>query len=100
MAEDIDYQDKIIQTIKKIRLEKNISQAKLSELLGISRGQIGNIENPNYTHKYTLKQIVTICKHLDYPIEKIFIPEKRITPECSRAIEAMIGAIIKYEGKY
>jgi len=97
MVEDIDYQDKIIQTIKKIRLEKNISQAKLSELLGISRGQIGNIENPNYTHKYTLKQILTICKHLDYPIEKIFIPEKKISSECSYAINALIENVVRYE---
>lgn len=97
MAEDVDYQDKIIQTIKKIRLEKNISQAKLSEMLGISRGQIGNIENPNYTHKYTLKQIVTICKNLDYPIEKIFIPEKTIAPDCSDAINAFMERVIRYE---
>ena len=97
MVEDVDYQDKIIQTIKKIRLEKNISQAKLSELLGISRGQIGNIENPNYTHKYTLKQIVTICKHLDYPIEKIFIPEMEIAHDCSVAINALMESVIRYE---
>lgn len=97
MVEDVDYQDKIIQTIKKIRLEKNISQAKLSELLGISRGQIGNIENPNYPHKYTLKQIVAICKHLDYPVEKIFIPEKTIAPECSSAINTLMERIVRYE---
>ena len=97
MAENIDYQDKIIQTIKKIRLEKNISQSKLSELLGISRGQIGNIENPNYPHKYTLKQIVTICRHLDYPIEKIFIPEMEIAHDCSVAINALMESVIRYE---
>ena len=97
MVEDIDYQDKIIQTIKKIRLEKNLSQAKLSELLGISRGQIGNIENPNYTHKYTLKQIVTICKHLDYPIEKIFIPEMTLAHDCSEAINALMESVVRYE---
>lgn len=97
MIDNVEYQDRVIQTIKKIRLEKNISQAKLSELLGISRGQIGNIENPNYTHKYTLKQIVTICKHLDYPIEKIFIPEKKIEPECSAAIKTLIESIVLYE---
>lgn len=96
MVEDIDYQDKIIQTIKKIRLEKNISQAKLSELLGISRGQIGNIENPNYPHKYTLKQIVTICKHLDYPIEKIFIPEMTLAHNCSTAINALMERVVRY----
>ncbi len=97
MAGNINYQDNIIQTIKKIRLEKNIGQAKLSELLGISRGQIGNIENPNYTHKYTLKQIVAICKHLDYPIEKIFLPDVTVAPECSNAINSLMDSIIKYE---
>ena len=97
MVENIDYQDKVVQTIKKIRLQKNISQAKLSEILGISRGQIGNIENPNYTHKYTLKQIVTICKFIDYPIEKIFIPEMTIAPECSNAINALMENVIRYE---
>ena len=95
--ENIDYQDKIIQTIKRIRVERDISQAKLSEMLGISRGQVGNIENPNYPHKYTLKQIVTICRHLDYPIEKIFIPEMTIAPECSNAINALMESIIRYE---
>lgn len=95
--ENIDYQDKIIQTIKRIRVERDISQAKLSEMLGISRGQVGNIENPNYPHKYTLKQIVTICKHLDYPIEKIFIPEMKIAPDCSNAINALMECVIRYE---
>lgn len=95
--ENIDYQDKIIQTIKRIRIERDISQAKLSEMLGISRGQVGNIENPNYPHKYTLKQIVTICKHLDYPIEKIFIPEMKIAPDCSNAINALMESVIRYE---
>lgn len=97
MIDNAEYQDRVIQTIKKIRLENNISQSKLSELLGISRGQIGNIENPNYTHKYTLKQIVTICKHLDYPIEKIFIPEKNIAPECSTVINTLMERIVLYE---
>jgi DNA-binding XRE family transcriptional regulator len=95
--ENIEYQDKIIQTIKRIRVERDISQAKLSEMLGISRGQVGNIENPNYPHKYTLKQIVTICKHLDYPIEKIFIPEMKIAHDCSNAINALMESVIRYE---
>ena len=96
-SESIAYQDKVIQSIKKLRTEHGISQAKLSEILGISRGQIGNIENPNYAHKYTLKQIDIICKHLDYPIEKIFIPNVKIAPECSEAVNAVISSIIKYE---
>ena len=97
MAENIDYQDKIIQRIKKLREDNGISQAKLSEILGISRGQVSNIENPHYSHKYTLKQIDTICKHLDYPIEKIFLPNVKIAAECSEAVDVVISSIIKYE---
>lgn len=96
-SESVDYQDKIIQSIKKLRIERGISQAKLSELLGLSRGQIGNIENPRYSHKYTLKQIDIICKHLNYPIERIFIPNVKIASECSEAVNAVISSIIKYE---
>ena len=96
-TESVDYQDAIIQRIKKLREEKNISQARLSEILNISRGQVGNIENPRYSHKYTLKQIDLICKHLDYPIEKIFIPEMKISPECSNAINALMNRVVLYE---
>ena len=95
--DNIDYQDKIIQTIKRIRIERDISQAKLSELLGISRGQVGNIENPNYPHKYTLKQIVNVCEKLDVPIEQIFIPDQKVKPECSEVIKGLVNCIIRYE---
>ncbi len=95
--ETADYQDEIIQTIKKLRLERNISQAKLSEILGISRGQVGNIENPHYSHKYTLKQIEKICKTLNYPIEKVFLPDAEIAPECSKVINEFMKSVIKYE---
>lgn len=97
MAENIDYQDKIIQKIKKLRTDKGVSQAKMSEILGISRGQMSNIENPNYPHKYTLKQIDTLCKALNYPIEKIFLPDTEIAPACSKVIDEMMKSIIKYE---
>lgn len=95
--ENIEYQDKIIQTIKRIRVERDISQAKLSEMLGISRGQVGNIENPNYPHKYTLKQIVNVCEKLDVPIEQIFIPDQKVKPECSEVIKGLVDCIIRYE---
>lgn len=95
--ENIEYQDKIIQTIKRIRIDRDISQAKLSEMLGISRGQVGNIENPNYPHKYTLKQIVNVCEKLDVPIEQIFIPDQKVKPECSEVIKRLVNCIIRYE---
>lgn len=95
--ENTNYQDEIIQRIKKLREAQGISQSKLSEILGISRGQVSNIENPRYSHKYTLKQIDTICKYLDYPIEKVFLPYIKIAPACSEAVDAVISSIVKYE---
>lgn len=97
MAENVDFQDVIIQRIKKLRENEGITQAKLSEILGISRGQLSNIENPNYPHKYTIRQIEKLCDTVKYPIEKIFIPEIEITPECSRVIKEMIESVIRYE---
>jgi transcriptional regulator with XRE-family HTH domain len=97
MAENIDYQDKIIQRIKKLRTDKGLSQAKMSEILGISRGQMSNIENPKYPHKYTLIQIDTLCKALNYPIEKIFLPKKEIAPVCSEVVSELIKSIVSYE---
>ena len=97
MVENIDYQDKIIQRIKKLRTDKGISQAKLSEILGISRGQMSNIENPNYPHKYTLKQIDTLCKALNYPIEKVFLSDTEIAPACSKVVDELIKSIVNYE---
>lgn len=97
MVENIDYQDKIIQRIKKLRTDKGISQAKLSEILGISRGQMSNIENPNYPHKYTLKQIDTLCKALNYPIERVFLPDTEIAPACSKVVDELIKSIVNYE---
>lgn len=93
----IDNQDRIIQTIKKLRIEEGISQSKISEILGISRGQVGNIESPVYPHKYTLKQIDTLCKALNYPIEKLFLPDTEISPVCSKVINDLIKSIVKYE---
>ena len=93
----IDNQDRIIQTIKKLRIEEGISQSKISEILGISRGQVGYIESPVYPHKYTLKQIDTLCKALNYPIEKLFLPDTEISPVCSKVINDLIKSIVKYE---
>ena len=92
-----NYQDQVIIEIKKLREKEGLSQSKLSEILGISRGQMSNIENPNYAHKYTLKQINAICEHLNYPIEKVFMPKNRINAECSKAIKVLVESVIKYE---
>ena len=73
-----NIEDQVIQKIRRLRIERNISQSALSDILGISDGQIGNIESPKYQHKYTLKQIYEFCSFIEYPFENIFLEEEEL----------------------
>ena len=66
------YQIEIIQKVKRIRELNNISQIKLADILNLSRGQIANIENPRYQHKYTLKQLKLFCDYVGIPVQNLF----------------------------
>lgn len=88
------YQDSIIQKIKTLRIERNISQNALSDILNISSGQVGNIESPRFQHKYTLKQIYVFCEFINYPIEQIFMSEEELS--LNNNIEILIKKIIDY----
>ena len=57
-----DYQLLIIYKIKLLREQHNISQNKMANYLGIGNGQMGNIEGPKMSTKYTLSQIYSLCK--------------------------------------
>lgn len=85
----------VIQKIKQLRIERNISQLALSDILGISDGQIGNIESPRYQHKYTLKQIYTFCSFIEYPFERIFLSDEELNS--NKYINTLITKIIQYE---
>ena len=71
-----DYQYEVISRLKKLREEKNYTQASLAKLLEISSGQLGNIESIKQEHKFTLAQILKICDELNISIESIFLPGK------------------------
>lgn len=88
-------EEQVIQTIRKLRMERNISQLAMSNILGISDGQVGNIESPRYQHKYTLKQIYTFCSFIEYPFEKIFLSENEISSK--NHINILIEKIIQYD---
>ena len=88
------FQYEVISRLKKLREEKNYTQASLAKLLEISPGQLGNIESIKQEHKFTLAQIMKICDELEIDIESIFLPEKKKV-ETREVIEA----IIKYQEK-
>jgi len=89
-----DYQQQIIDRLRKIREERNFSQAFVAKSLGISPGQLGNIESYKRSHKYTLKQIYELSKLLNIPLQNIFTENQN---SMSEDVEELIKQIIRYQ---
>lgn len=47
----------VIDKVKELRSKENMSQAKLADLLEVSKGFIGNVENSKKIEKYNLNHI-------------------------------------------
>lgn len=60
--------------MKIARIEKDLSQEQLAELLGVTRQTIGLIEAGSYNP--TLKLCVAICKALNKTLDDLFWPEE------------------------
>lgn len=91
-----EYQNRIVGRIRKLRLNNNCSQARLSTILGISPGQVGNIETPTRSHKYTISQISAICFEFNERIENLFLTDAdKLSPK--ELIDSLINCIIEYE---
>lgn len=56
--------------LKKIRTEQGLSQAKLAEIVGVSRNTISSIETGQFSP--TAKLALVICIALDKKFEDIF----------------------------
>lgn len=67
----------VIDKVRQIRIEKRISQAELANLINVSIGFIGNVENPKYRAKYNIVHLNEIAKVLGCSI-KDFFPDKFI----------------------
>lgn len=91
-----EYQNHIINRIRRLREERGYTQGKTAGIIGVSNGQMGNIESPRTTHKYTLSQIQRICKEFGYPIDQLFIEDADLYRQTD-FINILIDKIIKYE---
>jgi putative transcriptional regulator len=58
--------------MKIARIEKDLSQEQLAEMLGVTRQTIGLIESGSYNP--TLKLCIAICKALDRTLDELFWP--------------------------
>lgn len=65
----------VINRVKKLRAEKDVSQQQLALILGATNGHVGNIESLKYSNKYTLNQLNTLAHHFGVPVESFFMSE-------------------------
>lgn len=66
----MDEQLKLKNRLKQIRADKDISQTKLANMVGVSRNSISSIETGQYCP--TAKLALLLCIALDVKFEDIF----------------------------
>lgn len=65
----------IVERVRELRLEKGFSQEYIAEVLGFTKGFIGQIETPNHPSKYNFNHLNRLAKEMEVS-PKAFIPEK------------------------
>lgn len=69
----------LAETIKNKRTEKGLTQAELSDLTGINRSMIGQLEN--LTFKPSIAQLEALAEALDFEITDLYIDEAEVSAE-------------------
>ena len=67
----------VINKVRDLRTEKNISQADLANELGMSVGFIGKVESLKYPSHYNLKHLNQLAKILECSPQD-FLPKKAL----------------------
>ena len=93
-----EYQNEIIDKVRRLRQKKRYSQAEIAALLGISEGQMGNIESPRTAYKYTLEHLYKICREFRFPIDQLFLEDEDYE-RADDIINILIAKIVRYERK-
>lgn len=65
----------VINKVREMRLEKNISQVDLANELGMSPGFIGKVESSKYPSHYNIKHLNQLAKILGCSPQD-FLPKK------------------------
>lgn len=63
-----EFQNEVVNRIRQLRMDHDISQMKLANIIDVSNGQIGNIESPRFQHKYTLRHLYIIARFFNVSI--------------------------------
>lgn len=65
----------VIERVKKLREEKNISQDSLSVSMGFSEKFIGSVENPRLAARYNIRHLNLVAKALNCSLHDL-LPNK------------------------
>ena len=87
-----DFQNEVVNRIRQLRTDRDISQIGLANIIDVSNGQIGNIESPKFRHKYTLKHLDLIAKAFDVSVTYLLTGRNETFTS-----EQLIQLIIKYD---
>jgi transcriptional regulator with XRE-family HTH domain len=74
MGKEAKIEKFVIEKVRARRIELKLSQAALAQLLDVSEGFIGNVENPKYPEKYNLRHLNDLAKILKCS-PRDFMPE-------------------------
>lgn len=67
----------VIERVTAMRRQKGLTQEYLAEVLGLSKGFIGQIESPRSPSKYSLDQLNKLAEEMNCSPQE-FIPERFI----------------------
>ena len=87
-----DYQNEVVNRIRQLRIDNDISQIGLATIIDVSNGQIGNIESPKFQHKYTLKQLYLISKHFNVTFSYLLTGNNEVSDN-----DSIIQYLIRYD---
>ena len=65
--------EKLVETVRRLRKAKGLTQAQLSEATGINRAMIGRIENKDYTP--TVEQLQALAEVLGFDVVDLFVDD-------------------------
>ena len=70
-----EIEEYIIKRVKLMREERGISQAELAYMLNLSRGFIGDVENPLRRAKYNLNHVNELAKVFNCSFSDLLPPK-------------------------
>jgi len=92
-----EFQIDVINIIRELRNDNELSQSGFADIIGVSYGLVGNIESPKYPHKYTIEQLHKAVKYFNYPFENLFLTDEEIKLNKREVIDLLVKKLIEYD---